>query len=437
MRRRVLVAILAVTALAVLLFGAPLAVVVGRLLDEGATLRVEREAILASRTVPADFATSGDPVELPTSSEGVVLGVYDTTGSLVAGSGPSRADQVTERALRKEVADTEEGEIRVVAVPVAADERVVGAVRAEQSTATGDARARRILWSLFGLAVGVLAVAVAVGWVVASRLTRPVLRLRDAAVRLGDGDFAIDVPESGVTELDDAGRAMTVTAERLDDLIARERMVTADVSHQLRTPLAGLRAGIETELAFPRSDPSQALEEALGDIDRLDQTVTDLVAFARTAQTTGSEFHVSDVLGDVEEGWRRQFGRVGRALRITASRFVPPVRGSAAALRHVLDVLIANALEHGEGDVTVDVRVGDESVTLQVADEGPGFSESPFDADVDEPADGDRSRRLGLPLARRLVESMPGRITVARLGPRPQIDVILRRADVGNDSPTG
>ncbi len=429
MRRRVLGAILGVAALAIVLFGTPLVVVVGRLLDEGAILRVEREAVLASRTVPADFASSSDPVELPTSSEGVVFGLYDAQGALVAGSGPATGDTVTLRALGNEVADTEVGETRVVAVPVAADEQVVGAVRAEQSTATGDARARRVLWWLFGLAVGVLAIAVLVGWLVASRLVRPVLRLRDAAVRLGDGDFAVEVPPSGVTELDEAGRAMTVTAERLDDLIARERRFTADVSHQLRTPLAGLRAGLETELAFPRSDPSQALEEAIGDIDRLDETVTDLLEFARTSQASGSEFHLSDVLGAMEEGWRRSFDRADRQLQIIGSRFVPPVRGSATALRHVLDVLVANALEHGDGAVTIQVRVEDESVTLSVADEGPGFSESPFNPSNGASADGDLSTRLGLPLARRLVESMPGRLVITRLGPRPQIDVILRRAD--------
>jgi signal transduction histidine kinase len=98
-------------------------------------------------------------------------------------------------------------------------------------------------------------------------------------------------------------------------------------------------------------------------------------------------------------------------------------------LRHVLDVLVANALEHGDGAVTIQVRVEDESVTLSVADEGPGFSESPFNPSNGESVDGDLSTRLGLPLARRLVESMPGRLVITRLGPRPQIDVILRRAD--------
>ncbi|MCZ7533039.1 MAG: HAMP domain-containing histidine kinase [Acidimicrobiia bacterium] len=434
MRRRVLAAMLAVTALAVVLFGVPLAFVLGRLLDEGATLRIEREAVEASRSVPADFASSGDPVELPESSDGVVFGLYDSRGDLVAGKGPSRADAVTEQAMRDEVADAEVGETRVVAIPLAADEQVIGAVRAEQSTQISDARTRRFFGLLVSLAVAVLTVALVVGSVVAGRLVRPVLRIRDAAVRLGDGDFAIEVPSSGFGELDEAGEAMVVTAQRLDRLIARERMFTSDVSHQLRTPLAGLRVAIETELAFPRADPSQALEEALGDIDRLDRTVADLLTFARTAQAVGFELRVSDVLTDLKERWRRPFAQAGRQLQIGNARFAAPVRGSGAALGHALDVLVANALEHGEGVVAIDVRVSDESVTLEVVDEGPGFSASPFERGPGEQSDDWQSRRLGLSLARRLVESLPGRLTVIRLGPCPQIDVILQRVNV-DDSP--
>ena len=65
MRRRVLVAILSVTAIAIVLFGIPLAIIVARFVDKEATLNVERQAILAAREVPEDFALSADPVELP------------------------------------------------------------------------------------------------------------------------------------------------------------------------------------------------------------------------------------------------------------------------------------------------------------------------------------------------------------------------------------
>lgn len=87
MRRRILAAILSVTAVAIVLFGVPLATVVQRFVDDDAALRVERAAVLASRQVPADFATSNDPVELPVSGDDIVLALYDNTGALVAGSG--------------------------------------------------------------------------------------------------------------------------------------------------------------------------------------------------------------------------------------------------------------------------------------------------------------------------------------------------------------
>ena len=97
MRRRILTAILSVTTIAILLFGVPLAFMVQRFVDDDAALRVERAAVLASRQVTADFATSNDAVELPTNSDGIVLALYDETGALVAGSGPKSADAATTR----------------------------------------------------------------------------------------------------------------------------------------------------------------------------------------------------------------------------------------------------------------------------------------------------------------------------------------------------
>lgn len=424
-------AVLAATVLAIFLFGIPLVVVVGRLLDESATLRIEREAVLASRSVPIGFVSSSDPVELPTSADGVAFGLYDLEGALVAGEGPARADAVTERALRDEVADSEVGEARVVAIPVTINEQVVGAVRAEQSTALGDARTRRILGWLAGLAAGVVGVGLLAGWVVAGRLTRPVLRLRDAAVRLGDGDFAVAISPSGVEELDEAARALQATALRLDELIARERTFTADVSHQLRTPLAGLRAAVETELAFPNEDTSQFLEDILDDVDRLDRTVTDLLELARSSRATVGSFRLSEVLEELEQTWKKPFQQAGRVLQVESGRFSPPAVGSTSAFRHILDVLVANGLRHGRGMVRVSVRVQEDSVAVYVTDEGAGFSDSPFD-----PARplGEGRQRLGLQLAKRLADSMLARISLTRLGPRPEIVVTLRRADVRSRS---
>ncbi|MCB9389996.1 MAG: hypothetical protein H6512_10655 [Acidimicrobiia bacterium] len=86
MKRRILVAILAITALSILLFAVPLGVLVERFVDQEATLRLERQAILAGRAVPADYATDNDPVELPAGEDGALLALYDMSGDLVVGT---------------------------------------------------------------------------------------------------------------------------------------------------------------------------------------------------------------------------------------------------------------------------------------------------------------------------------------------------------------
>ncbi len=428
MRRRILTVVLSVTAVSIVLFGVPLAIVVERFVDDDAALRVERTAVLASREVPGDFVTSNDPVELPENSDGIALGLYDLRGSLVAGSGPPAADSPTLRALQNEVIDTEVSGTRVVAVPVAADERVVGVIRAEQSTASSDSRSRRILALLGVLAVAVLAIGASIGFVLAGRLARPVRRLRDAAVQLGEGDFTLDIPRSSIPELDQAALAMTATAQRINDLVTRERSFSADASHQLRTPLAGLRAAIETELEFPRQDPTEVLYEAVSDIDRLERTITDLLMIARTSSLDGAPVVLADVFTEIEPVWQPRFAGAGRTFTVAPARYAPAVRGNAATLRHALDVLLDNALRHGAGRVHVGHVVSDDAVTISVTDEGPGFDASSGSTDPSEPSAGAPVHGLGLPLARRLVEAMPGRLAITRPGANPQVDIVLQRA---------
>jgi signal transduction histidine kinase len=420
MRRRILAAILSVTAVAILLFGVPLAMVVVQFVNEEATLRVERQAVLASRQVPADFATSNDPVELPQNRNDIVLALYDLDGSRVAGIGPLHADPPTLQALDNDVVDSEVGAVRVVAVPVAADEHVVGVIRAEQPTAATAARSRRILALLAGLAVGVLAVGAAIGYVLAGRLARPVRRLRDAAVQLGDGDFALDVPRSSVPELDEAGIAVTATARRLDDLVSRERSFSADASHQLRTPISGLRAAIETELEFPRADPTDVLHEALSDLDRLERTISELLSIARTSTVPAAAVSLADVFDELEELWCQRVANAGRHLTIAPARYAPTVMGNSATLRHALDVLLDNALQHGSGEIRVDNTFSDEAVTITVTDEGSGFM-------PESPKPDGSVHGLGLPLARRLIESMPGRLRIVEAGTNSRIDIVLQR----------
>lgn len=416
MRSRLLGAILSVSTLAVLLFGIPLAVVVSQVVGEDAALRVERAAVLASRAVPADFSSGDDPVELPSNGDGIDIGLYDRAGALVTGVGPRRADPATREALRNRVVEVESDGFRVVTVPVAADEQVVGVIRAQQPTADSAARTRNLVLLISALGIFVLTMGAAMGFVLANRLTRPVRRLRDAAVELGDGDFTISVPPTGIPELDEAAVALTATARRLNELVARERSFSTDASHQLRTPLTGLRAAIETELEFPRSDRRAVLKEALTDLDRLEGTVTEILSHARSASTTAT-LPLRRILDEAEGVWRRRFDDQGRTFSVTAPDRIPPVRGIAGVVRQSLNVILDNALRHGQGGVEVLVEVSAESLALVVSDEGPGFAPS---------VAADRSGHgLGLPLAHRLMDSISGRLVVRRAGPRPQVALVL------------
>jgi signal transduction histidine kinase len=310
----------------------------------------------------------------------------------------------------------------VVAVPVTANEHVIGAIRAEQPTGATDRRTLRIFGLIGAIGAGVIAIGAAIGFVVAGRLARPVQQLSDAAVRLGDGDFSIIIPPSGIPELDGASNALTATAGQLDDVLRRERAFSADVSHQLRTPLAGLRAAIETEIAFPRPDRANALHEALEDVDRIERTITEMLTIARNAVPTRSTMSLQPFLAGVANAWNGTFADAGRKLSVDDSAPLSQVHGNATMLRHAVDVVLDNALHHGGGAVRVETHVTGDAVTIAVSDEGSGFPVAV------PPADGDE-HGLGLPLARRLVEAMPGRLTTSRPGERAVVTFVLARAE--------
>lgn len=428
MRRRILTAMLSITVLAVIGFGVPLGFVVERFVEEDATTTVERAAVLATREVTGTFASDNDPIELPASVDGIVYALYDSNGALFAGEGPDPADDITLRALTNAVVDGEVNGHVVVAVPVSADERVVGVVRATRSTNISDSRTTRIFLLLGAIGIGVIAISGALGWMLAGRLSRPVGRLRDAAQRLGDGDFGIEVPSSTIPELDQAAAAMNLTASRLRDLMARERAFSSDASHQLRTPIAGMRAAVETELAFPREDPTEVFAELLSDLDRLESTVTELLAIAR-AGNANTSVDLTAVITDLEATWQSRLRQHGRSVSIGPTRYQPAAIASETMLRHALDVLVDNALRHGEGVVSIAVSATEDAVIISVSDEGPGFSldgDQPNESQLDSPA---AERGLGLPLTQRLVDAMGGRMVISHPTAGSQVQIILRRAD--------
>lgn len=426
MRRRILVTTLVITTAAVLMFAIPLVVVVGRLLDEQGALRLERQAVLAARNIPTDFATSGDPTELP-ADEDIDYALYTADGRRTAGNGPATIDVLSRQALDNRVVDGEIGETLIVAIPVVDDERVIGVVRAEQSTSTIDQRRTRAIALITGLGSGIMAIAAGAAWVFAGRLSRPIRQIRDATVQLGTGDFSITAPTSRIPELADTSASLAATAHHLDELVARERAFSADASHQLRTPLTAMRTTLETELAFPQPDPTTAIHEVLGDIDRLEATVTELLQLARTADRPAA-IELGPILSELDAAWSPRVAARRRRLYVQSGRYTPHVLGHPTMLRHALDVLVDNALVHGNGDITVMLTADEHSVTITVNDQGPGFTTIRTD-DFTNPASPSSVRTgHGLPLAQRLVGAQQGRLDVSP-PPGGHVAIRLRRVD--------
>ena len=424
MKRQIIWSIVGVSAVALLVLGIPLGIVVGRLYRSEAVLRLERDASEARRAVNAAELVKGDPVELPRAGL-TRFAVYSPAGHRIAGSGPDRADGPVRQALRGDVSDGRDAGRIVVAIPVDGNERVVGALRASRPS-SGTTDRTRHAWLLMGLAVAAaLGISALLAAWRARRLTRPVDALVGAAERLGAGDFSVRSTHCGVGELDELGAAMDATAQRLGGLLDRERQFSADASHQLRTPIAGLRVSVESTLMIPESDARAALRDLLDPIDRLEATVDDLLDLARDTHTDRAPLDVADLLGDIEKEWHGLLAAAGRPLRIEVEPNLPSPFVSAPAVRQILEVLLTNADRHGAGVVTLRARRTPGAIAIDVADEGPGVSDTR--ALFTRRSGGDEPDRhgIGLALARALAEAEAGRLVLDHAGSGPVFSLIL------------
>ena len=422
MRRRIVVAIVLVAAASVVLFALPLAVAIRDNYRDEELLRLQRDAVAATRGIDVGSA-SADPIELPASADD--LAVYDRAGRRIAGSGPPRGDALVVATLRSGRPDDQAGGGELVAsVPLVVAERVTGAMRLARSDAKVISRTRRAWLTLVGLGVLVVALAGAAAIIIAGRLAAPLERIAGTARRLGDGDFTARAQPSGVPELDAVGRTLEITAQRLDELLSRERAFSADASHQLRTPLAALR--IELEAMELRDDPPPELAPALAQIDRLQETIDTLLGIARDAPRTREPFGLTELIAGVEERWRGSLAEAGRPLRIVIEETDAAATGSPAVVLEILSVLLSNAVEHGAGAVTLTVRRAASGwVAIDVADEGPGVpdpAEAVFERGV---GSGPSGHGIGLALARALADAEGARLSLSRAAPHPVFSLLL------------
>ncbi|EMF53123.1 MULTISPECIES: HAMP domain-containing sensor histidine kinase [Streptomyces] len=261
-------------------------------------------------------------------------------------------------------------------------EKVVGAVRIMFST---DHLTYR-LWTIWGfraaLAVVVLLAAAIIGVYAARRLTAPLRQLNEMASKMSDGDLTARSPVTGPQETQTLARTLNQAGERLDTLIASQRIFVADASHQLRTPLTALRLSLDniadgTDDEFVRED----VEQATAEVVRMSRLVNGLLVLARAeAKVTAAEpLSLREVIRERLDVWRPAADERGVTITLRGSADGRPlVLASPGHLDQVLDNVLSNALEVSPDGATITVLVesrGDE-VVLSVLDEGPGMSDA-------------------------------------------------------------
>ncbi|MBV9204330.1 MAG: HAMP domain-containing histidine kinase [Actinobacteria bacterium] len=256
--------------------------------------------------------------------------------------------------------------------------------------------------------------------VLAGRLARPVEELAEAAARLGAGDPRPLGRRYGVAELDQVADGLDTSARRLSSLLAADRELAIDASHQLRTPLTALSMRLE-EMIASADDPGVVREEgtaALAQAERLADVVTQLLSPARRASAASAELTgIDEIIRQQVIEWEPAFRRVRRKLAVIGVRglqaYVTP-----GGLAQVLATLLDNALMHGGGTVTLQTSQNPRSVVIEVRDEGKGVPPELvprlFERSVSGRPEG---TGLGLALARTMAAADGGRVVLIKAKP--------------------
>jgi signal transduction histidine kinase len=309
---------------------------------------------------------------------------------------------------------------------------VDGALRASAPVSTVNNRTRNAILVMLAIGVGAVGLSALIAIYQSRRLVRPLQNLSRAAAQLGDGDFTVRSEPSGIPEVDAVSMALDTTATRLDRMLTRERSFSEDASHQLRTPLTGLRVNLEAARLDPNADHNAAFDAALGEVDRLERTIDDLLALAREAPADRTELDVSAVLAEIEGEWRARFAAVGRPLQVTVEARLARVTVSPRALRQIIDVLLDNALRYGTGTVSVGARAAPVGIAIEIGNEGPGITGDP-ERIFERRGEGSTGHGIGLALARSLAEAEGARLRLEHAGPHPVFAVFLPAVPVSDE----
>jgi len=314
---------------------------------------------------------------------GDLVAAYGADGRRVAGAGP--VPGVTQAILaetsphRPPLTFTSAERLTVV-VPVTSDARAarLGSVALARSTEPLEHRLTVLRGWIAAVSAAALLAAALIATALARWVSRPLADLEAAAQQLGDGDFAARAPAvSGPQEVRRLAANFNRMAGRLEALVSGHQAMMADVSHQLRTPLAALRLRLDV-LALQTTDQlADELAGAHDEVARLSRMVDGLLAVARAENVTAAPVavQVEAVIRDRAAAWKPAADE--HLVELSAPAAEPlTARMRDGHLEQILDNLLANAIEAvpAGGHITLTAMQAGNRVRVVLADDGPGMS---------------------------------------------------------------
>ena len=437
LRARLLGAFAYVLLLAIVSFGVPLALSLSARVNAEVRTQAQAQADLVAATA-GDLLTPARQRALATlahtagSSVGGRVLIVDRNGRvLVDSAGPTElgASYLSRPEIRtalsgrqvqvQRASRTLGQEILATAVPIIHNGRTAGAVRVTQPIASVHQSVVRAVLAIALIGLVVLALGLVAASLLAGQIGRPLRRLEVVARRVASGGLSARATEEGSTEQRSLSRSFNDMTDRIVRLLSAQRDFVADASHQLRTPLTGLRLRLEEAKALTAgSEASAEIQAAIAEVDRLSHTVDELLLVSRAGERplSGTTVSLSDLVTEAIARWRAQAS--ARGISLIAARESDPGHAWAARadLERALDALLENAILYSPSGSTV--AVATRAGRIEVRDRGPGIPRSERELVFERfrrgstglaGADG---HGLGLPIARELVREWGGEITL-------------------------
>ena len=255
-------------------------------------------------------------------------------------------------------------------------------------------------------------------------LLRPVRALTDAAGKMAKGDLSQRVDVSGKDEIAALGDAFNQMAASLEGEQDRRQVMTADIAHELRTPLAIQRANLEAMLDGVEPKTEQNIQVTLDQNKLLERLVADLRTLALAdAGELNLEVRKTDIhhlVSGIVEGFQQRAKQKRIRLSAVLEETLPVIVMDPDRIEQILVNLVENALQYSsEGsEVILTTVFENHSIAIVVSDSGPGIAEDTLPQVFDRFYRGDSSRSrkyggtgLGLAIARNLAEAHGGSLT--------------------------